>query len=50
MEVKAGEAFDNGFDPTDVENRGAAIFLPAAEAIVELEKAHEALGVVEEIL
>ena len=49
MKVKASEAFDDGFDPPDMEDRSAAILLPAAESIVKLEKTHEALGVIEQI-
>ena len=49
MEVKASEAFDDGFDPTNMEDRRTTVLLPAAESIVKLEKTHEALGVIEQI-
>ena len=49
MKVKASEAFDDGFDPADMEDRRAAVLLPAAKAIIKLEKTHEALGVIQQI-
>ena len=36
MKVKASEALDDGLYPADMEDWGAAILLPATEAIIKL--------------
>ena len=43
--VEGGEALDDGFDPPDVENRGRALLLPAAQPVVEPDQVAKALGI-----
>ena len=49
-EVEGAKGLDDGLDPADVEDRRTAVLLPAAEAVVELEQAAKALGVLEKVL
>ena len=49
-EVEGAKGLDDGLDPADVEDGSTAVFLPAAEAVVELEQAAKALGVLEKVL